>query len=175
MAWTAEEYLEHSAKGTTWSKKDHKYIKKVNGVYYYKEDIPHFEQYEKYSNLYNQAEKRYNDVELERRQNMNKANFHFNSADSIRRITGDTFAEEANYHKREGEKYGAAVNANVREQENLNKQGQTYANIANRNARAIEYNDEHRKFAARAEMKLAEIGDKIKAAGEAFLKKLGLK
>ena len=28
-------YLYHSAKGTSWSKKDHKYIKKENGKYYY--------------------------------------------------------------------------------------------------------------------------------------------
>lgn len=27
----------HSAKGTSWAKKDHKYIKKANGKYYYKQ------------------------------------------------------------------------------------------------------------------------------------------
>lgn len=32
-----EEYLEHSAKGTTWKK--HKYIKKSNGRYYYADDV----------------------------------------------------------------------------------------------------------------------------------------
>lgn len=30
-------YLQHSAKGTSWSKKDHKYIKKDGKKYYYKE------------------------------------------------------------------------------------------------------------------------------------------
>lgn len=28
-------YLVHSAKGTSWSKKNHKYIKKIDGKYYY--------------------------------------------------------------------------------------------------------------------------------------------
>lgn len=32
-------YLYHSAKGTHWSKKDHKYVKKENGKYYYKDDV----------------------------------------------------------------------------------------------------------------------------------------
>lgn len=31
--------LKHSAKGTYWSKKDHKYVKKENGRYYYKDDM----------------------------------------------------------------------------------------------------------------------------------------
>lgn len=31
-----DEYLEHSAKGTTWEKEDHKYLKKDSGKYYYK-------------------------------------------------------------------------------------------------------------------------------------------
>ena len=31
-------YLVHSAKGTSWEKKDHKYIRKENGKYYYKEN-----------------------------------------------------------------------------------------------------------------------------------------
>ena len=31
-------YLIHSAKGTSWEKKDHKYIRKENGKYYYKEN-----------------------------------------------------------------------------------------------------------------------------------------
>ncbi len=31
--------LKHSAKGTHWSKKDHKYVKKENGRYYYKDDM----------------------------------------------------------------------------------------------------------------------------------------
>lgn len=28
-------YLQHSAKGTTWEKKDHKYVKKEDGKYWY--------------------------------------------------------------------------------------------------------------------------------------------
>ena len=31
-------YLIHSAKGTSWEKKDHKYIRKENGRYYYEEN-----------------------------------------------------------------------------------------------------------------------------------------
>ena len=31
-------YLVHSAKGTSWEKKDHKYIRKENGKYYYEEN-----------------------------------------------------------------------------------------------------------------------------------------
>lgn len=31
-------FLVHSAKGTSWEKKDHKYIRKENGKYYYKEN-----------------------------------------------------------------------------------------------------------------------------------------
>ena len=31
-------YLVHSAKGTSWEKKDHKYIRKENGRYYYEEN-----------------------------------------------------------------------------------------------------------------------------------------
>lgn len=37
MTWTAEDYLAHSAKGTSWQKKDHKYIKKEGNRYYYKD------------------------------------------------------------------------------------------------------------------------------------------
>lgn len=35
MSWTAENYLAHSAKGTTWKKKDHKYVKKEGKKYVY--------------------------------------------------------------------------------------------------------------------------------------------
>lgn len=38
MTWTAEDYLAHSAKGTHWEKKDHKYIKKEGNRYYYDAD-----------------------------------------------------------------------------------------------------------------------------------------
>ena len=31
-------YLIHSAKGTSWEKKDHKYIRKENGKYYYEQN-----------------------------------------------------------------------------------------------------------------------------------------
>jgi hypothetical protein len=34
-----ENGLEHSAKGTTWSKKDHKYTKKIGDTYYYDTDV----------------------------------------------------------------------------------------------------------------------------------------
>ena len=33
--WTAEDYLAHSAKGTSWRKKDHKYVKKEGKRYFY--------------------------------------------------------------------------------------------------------------------------------------------
>lgn len=35
MSWSAETYLAHSAKGTTWSKKDHKYVRKDGDRYIY--------------------------------------------------------------------------------------------------------------------------------------------
>lgn len=35
MTWTAEDYLAHSAKGTSWQKKDHKYVKKEGNRYFY--------------------------------------------------------------------------------------------------------------------------------------------
>ena len=36
-------YLIHSAKGTTWSKKNHKWIRKVNGRYYYDDEADYLE------------------------------------------------------------------------------------------------------------------------------------
>lgn len=38
MNWTAEDVLAHSAKGTSWSKKDHKYIRKEGKRYIYEEE-----------------------------------------------------------------------------------------------------------------------------------------
>lgn len=165
--WTAEEYLAHSAKGTSWSKKDHKYVKKVGDKYYYKEDIPIRDtmgraQYQAHINDYNS------------RVSFNKANADSKMAEGLSNYHSKIPAFEKEYRDSEN-KYRDSADKGYKDAENYAKIANFNANLYNRKASQLKYNEDNRKFVAKVDMAFAEIGDAIRSVGEAFLKKLGIK